>query len=64
MQTVTDIITSLGGTSKVAASLGIPPQTVSSWKAANSIPNWRQDSINELLRKKERADAKAAQAKA
>lgn len=52
MQTVSDIIEALGGTSKVADALGAPPQTVSSWKAANSIPHWRMDGIKKLARKK------------
>ncbi len=52
MQNASDIIDALGGTSKVAGALGIPPQTVSSWKATGSIPKWRTDAVRKLAKSK------------
>jgi len=50
--TATAIIDALGGTSSVASALGLSPSTVSSWKAAGSIPKWRMDGVSALARKK------------
>lgn len=48
MVTVAEFIRSLGGTSKVAKALSIPPQTVSSWKASGNIPKWRRGALFEM----------------
>lgn len=51
MSTATDIIDALGGTIKVAAALDLTPSTVSSWKTANFIPDWRQSSVLALAKR-------------
>jgi len=52
MQTVANLIDKLGGTVAVAKALGLTASTVSSWKTANSIPNWRMDGVQHLAVKK------------
>lgn len=52
MQTATDIIEALGGTSAVAAELDLTPSTVSSWKSSGRIPKWRRPAIETLARRK------------
>ena len=53
MQTIGDLIDELGGTVAVATRLAIPPQTVSSWRSANKIPNWRWPGIIEMADERE-----------
>ena len=48
MNTATDIVTALGGTSKLAKALDLTPSTVSSWKTNGSIPKWRMEKIEAL----------------
>ena len=48
MQTVKSFIDDLGGTVKVAGSLGIPVSTVSGWNLSNSIPRWRVSALADL----------------
>ena len=38
MKTVSDVIDSLGGTTKAAAILGVGPSAVSNWKATGEFP--------------------------
>ncbi len=52
MQTPSEIIELLGGTSAVARELGLTPSTVSSWKQLRAIPNWRMDGIRKLAKAK------------
>ncbi|WP_452654886.1 carph-isopro domain-containing protein [Sphingomonas bisphenolicum] len=52
MATASDIITALGGTSAVARELGLPPSTVSSWKAGARIPKWRMQGIEAMAQSK------------
>lgn len=52
MDKVTDVIDALGGTSAVARALNIPASTVSSWKSAGRIPNWRVPTLVKLARAK------------
>jgi len=47
-KTVDELIKALGGTTAVAVALFLPPTTVSSWKASNSIPKWRKPGIVDL----------------
>ncbi len=47
-KTVDELIKALGGTTAVASALFLPPTTVSSWKASNSIPKWRKPGIVDL----------------
>lgn len=51
MQNAADIIEALGGTVAVARALKLTPSTVSSWKGAKSIPDWRMPGIVKLARK-------------
>jgi len=37
--TVSDLVDALGGTKKVAESLGVGPSAVSNWRAANELPD-------------------------
>lgn len=46
--TASEIIKRLGGVTAVAASLGVPLTTVSSWGRFNQIPAWRQPKLLEL----------------
>jgi hypothetical protein len=46
--TASEIIKRLGGVTAVAASLGVPLTTVSSWGRFNQIPPWRQTKLLEL----------------
>jgi hypothetical protein len=46
--TASEIIKRLGGVTAVAASLGVPLTTVSSWGRFNQIPPWRQPKLLEL----------------
>ena len=52
MQTVEQFIDALGGTVAVANASEAAPTTVSSWKAANSIPRWRMPALKALAKKK------------
>jgi hypothetical protein len=45
MQTVTDIIAALGGSTAISRDLGIPLTTIEGWKAANYVPEWRQPTL-------------------
>lgn len=51
MQTVKQFIDSIGGTSAVAETLGLPISTVSGWNISNSIPNWRIGAVAALAAK-------------
>lgn len=46
--TADQIIVALGGTSAVADKLELTPSTVSSWRTANFIPRWWQESLLKL----------------
>jgi hypothetical protein len=46
--TASEIIKRLGGVTAVAASLGVPLTTVSSWGRFNRIPPWRQPKLLEI----------------
>jgi hypothetical protein len=48
MSTASDIIETLGGSAAVARETGFPLTTIESWKAANFIPEWRQQSLLDL----------------
>lgn len=48
METASDIIDALGGTSAVARELGLPPSTVSSWKSSDNIPKWRMPAVQAM----------------
>lgn len=52
MNTATQIIDQLGGTSFVAKALDLTPSTVSSWKSSGNIPKWRMDNIKRLAAEK------------
>lgn len=52
MDTVTDIIERLGGTSAVASALALTPSTVSSWKTSGRVPAWRQPALIELAKER------------
>jgi len=54
MRTVDQIVDGLGGTSVVASGLGLTPSTVSSWRSANFIPEWRQDAVLAFARRTEK----------
>jgi hypothetical protein len=45
METVTDIIAALGGSTAISRDLGIPLTTIEGWKAANYVPEWRQPTL-------------------
>ena len=51
MSTASEIIELLGGLTAVAKETGLPLTTVSSWKAANFIPEWRQAALLEVARR-------------
>ena len=48
MEDVKARIDRLGGTVAVATALNLPPSTVSSWKTAGRIPNWRERDVEAL----------------
>ncbi|WP_289144973.1 helix-turn-helix transcriptional regulator [uncultured Sphingobium sp.] len=48
METASDIIDALGGTSAVARELDLPPSTVSSWKSGDRIPKWRKPGVQAM----------------
>lgn len=50
--TVRDFIKSLGGSTQVAAHLGIPMTTVDTWARRNSVPDWRMAKLAELALRK------------
>lgn len=52
MHTAAFIIDELGGTSKVAADIGLPLTTVHSWGRANFIPEWRRPALIKLAKKR------------
>ena len=52
METISDIIDRLGGTSAVAAGLALTPSTVSSWKTSGSIPSWRRPAVLAFAKEK------------
>lgn len=52
MDTPSELIDELGGTSAVAVELNLTPSTVSSWKTAGRIPNWRLPAIRQLAKRK------------
>jgi hypothetical protein len=48
METASEIIDALGGTSAVARELELPPSTVSSWKSGDRIPKWRMPGVQAM----------------
>lgn len=42
---VTDIIKSFGGLTKMSRMSNIPVSTIQSWEKANKIPSWRVDAV-------------------
>lgn len=52
MQTLSEIIGRLGGTSAVANAMRLTPSTVSSWKTKGRLPLWRH---KDLIRAAKRA---------
>ena len=48
MDTASDIIAALGGTSAVARELDLPPSTVPSWKSGAGIPRWRMPGVQAM----------------
>ena len=54
MDTVAIIFAALGGTKAIAADIGVPYQTVYSWKAKNYIPGWRRPAIAEMARRRQK----------
>lgn len=49
-----EMIGKLGGTTLTANALGVPVQTVDSWRK-NGVPKWRASSLIAALRNVERA---------
>lgn len=56
MVNVSEAIDALGGTSAVARALSIPASTVSSWRAAGRIPNWRLPALAKMAKAKGAVD--------
>ena len=52
MNSITQIIGSLGGTTVVAKGLKLPIMTVHSWIRRGNIPEWRRDAVKKLARRK------------
>lgn len=52
MATAKEIIEKLGKAREVAADLGVPLSTVTSWAQFNYIPDWRKPALLQLAGKK------------
>ena len=59
MQTVIDIIAALGGSTTISREERIPLTTIEGWKAANYVPEWRQDTLVKRATKRRIAITKA-----
>lgn len=52
MSDLVDLIDALGGVSALARDMGVPVQTVHSWKAAERVPQWRLDALRTAAERK------------
>jgi hypothetical protein len=52
MATADHIINALGGSATISREERIPLTTIESWKAANFVPDWRQDTLLNRAKKR------------